>query len=305
MGGSSQLNYLLHFDGNKKDLHRWKALGVELWNIDEDLPHEKYTQNDCAEDTCAMSDQNTPEQTHSSLLETYLPISPIEYDYSSLSSKFINGSIELQRKNSPNLEYYLAKYNTRKGLRYSVYQAYLKPVLSRPNLKIVLRTRVHRVLFTQKTAVAVLASEDDFIRAPQKIIAAKEVILAAGAFHTPQILKLSGVGPMKELNRFQINLVHNSPMVGRNLYDHMSMPIYVSVDEKMTVTRDNVLNAWEILNYLVRGSGIFSNFGVIGYLNDPDNNHETGIFGVGTIDEMLLGTIVNYDKEVCCFYFIF
>lgn len=127
-----------------------------------------------------------------------------------------------------------------------------------------------------------------------------KVILAAGAFHTPQILKLSGLGPSKELKKFEINVIHNSPMIGRNLYDHMSMPIYVSVDEKMTVTREKVLNIREVLNYLVRGSGIFSNFGVIGYVNDLEHNHGTGIFGVGAIEEKLLGKIVSYDREVRC-----
>lgn len=76
------------------------------------------------------------------------------------------------------------------------------------------------------------------------------------------------------------------------------MPIYVSVEEKMSITRDKILSVTEILKYLISGRGIFSNFGVIGYLSDTDNDHGTGIFGVGSIDEAYLGSISNADKAV-------
>lgn len=307
LGGSSQLNYLLHFDGTKKDLRRWQAHGAELWDFD-DTPHDIYTKNDCNEDSCSIdgADQaKGAEMPETTLLRTFLRTTSISYDYSLLSSTFVDGSDELRRNHTSSLEYNLAKYNTDKGLRHSSYHAYLKPAFSRSNLKIVLSTRVHRVLFNKKTAVGVLATEDYFRSAPQKIYAAKEVILAAGAFHTPQILKLSGIGPVRELKRFDIKLVHNSPMVGRNLYDHMSMPIYVSVDEKMSITRDKVLNVKEMLKYLFSGHGIFGNFGVIGYLRDTDNDHGTGIFGVGSIDEAFLGKVSNTEKEVFLYVILF
>lgn len=293
------MNYLLHFDGVKKDLRRWQAHGAELWDFDDTPHHDLYTKSDCNEDTCSVDDRKKDSTVpQATLLNTFLRTAAIPYDYSLLSSTFIDGSNELHRQNISNLDYYLAKYNTDKGLRHSAYQSYLKPAFNRQNLKIVLNTRVHRVLFNKKTAVGVVASEDYFKNAPKKIYAAKEVILAAGAFHTPQILKLSGVGPIKELKRFDINVVHNSPMVGRNLYDHMSMPIYVSVDEKMSITRDKVLSVKEILKYLVSGRGIFSNFGVIGYIYDTENDHGTGIFGVGSIDEAFLGRISNAEQQV-------
>lgn len=299
LGGSSQLNYLLHFDGTKKDLRRWQAHGADLWDFDDLPPHELYTKSDCDEDSCSIDDRRKgAEDPQPSLLKTFLRTTSISYDYSPLSTKFIDGSDELYRNNTSSLEYHLAKYNTEKGLRHTSYHAYLKPAFRRSNLKIVLSTRVHRVLFNKKTAVGVVATEDYFRSAPKKIYAAKEVILAAGAFHTPQILKLSGVGPVKELKRYDIKLIHNSPMIGRNLYDHMSMPIYVSVDEKMSITRDKVISIKEILKYVISGQGIFGNFGVIGYLYDTDNDHGTGIFGVGSIDEAYLGGISNADRQV-------
>lgn len=289
---------MLHFDGIKSDLRRWEAYGVELWDFEDgdDTSHDKYTGGSCVENSCKKSEQKEPQVNRHSVLKTVLPATPITYDYSLLSSTFVDASAELYRNSSSNLEYNLAKYNTIRGLRFSAYSTYLRPTFERKNLNIVLGTRVHRVLFKSKHAIGVLAAEES--SEPLKIFAAKEVILAAGAFHTPQILKLSGIGPAKELKKFNIGVMHNSPMIGRNLYDHMSMPIYVSVNAPMTVTRPKVLNVWEILNFLIHGTGIFSNFGVIGYLNDRDNHHGTGIFGVGTIDEKLLQNIVNYDKDV-------
>lgn len=275
--------------------------GADLWTIDD----IEEPISGCDEEQCSITDAKRSEiKRQSDLLRTQLHTTPITYDYSLLSSKFVDGSSELYRQNSTNLEYHLVKYNTYRGVRHSTYQAYLKPAFDRPNLKIVLSTRVHRILFKQRNAIGVLATADSLNQPPHKIHAAREVILSAGAFHTPQILKLSGVGPVKELKRYDIGVVHNSQMVGRNLYDHLSMPIYVSVNESMSVTRSKVLNVLEIFGYLLHGGGIFSNFGVIGYLTDPENDHGTGIFGVGTIDERLLRKIVNYDGDVCFDTFI-
>lgn len=301
------MNYLLHFDGNKKDLDKWRAHGAVHWYFDGEnaVPNQEDAKNDCSENVCSASDKGQPDIVRPELFKTRFLTTPITYDYSLLSSKFVDGSLELHRKNSLSLEYQLAKYNTYRGQRYSSYYAYLKPAFARPNLKVIMNSKVRKVLFKNKNAFGVSVTSDSYISEPVTIHAAKEVILAAGAFQTPQILKLSGIGPLKELNRFDINVIHNSPMIGRNLYDHMSMPIYVSVNETMSVTRSKVLNIFEILNYLLHGTGIFSNFGVIGYLFDAENDHGTGIFGVGTIDERLLRKIVNYDGDVRIFIWSF
>lgn len=304
IGGSSQLNYLLHFDGHRNDFDRWVENGADLWTINDevDLTNAKHFKNGCtAEHSCSDSDTITTDTKSQNLLRTRLRTTPITYDYSQLASTFIDASAELCHRNSSDFEYHLAKYNTHKGLRHSVYHAYLKPAFRRQNLKILLSTRVHRIILKQKNAVGVWVTEDNFKRTPLKIHAAREVIVSAGAFHTPQILKLSGIGPAKELKRFNIKVIHNAPMIGRNLYDHSSMPLYVSVNESITVTRSKVLSVWEVLNYFLHGDGLFSNFGVLGYLNDRNADFGSGIFGVGSIDERILRRIVNTDREVRMF----
>lgn len=153
-------------------------------------------------------------------------------------------------------------------------------------------------MFEDKSARSILLSPENNVSFIETIHAKNEIILSAGAFHSPQILKLSGIGPEQELKRHRIELVHDSPNVGMNLYDHLNLPLYVTVNEAMSITRNKVLSFKEVQEYLLYGKGVFSNFGVIGYLNDVSNDHGIGIFGAGTIDEKLLRKIVNYKMEV-------
>lgn len=231
---------------------------------------------------------------------TKLHVTSLPYDYSLLSSAFVDGSMQLERRNN-RLEHYLAKYNTRNGLRHTTYHSYLQPAFDRKNLKILLDTRVHRIEIDDSTnANGVRVTEDNFKYSPRTIRARREILLCAGAFHTPQLLKLSGIGPRAELQRSNVRIVHDSPLVGANLYDHLNLPLYVTINVSASVTRDKVLSIREILNYLLHGRGIFANFGVIGYLNAGNDAHYgIGLFGVGSIDERMLNKIVNYHNEVC------
>lgn len=228
-----------------------------------------------------------------------LPATPIEYNYSPLSSYFVDASTKLQKTHEP-LQYRLAEYNTLNGKRHTTYHSYLKPMFNRENLKILLNTRVHKVVFNKmKQATGVVVSEENLKDKTYFIPIEKEVILCAGAFNSPQILKLSGIGPSLELKRLKINVIHDSPLVGANLYDHMIMPIYVTVNESISITREKILNINNLINYLIHGKGIYSNFGVIGFLNDKHKNHGVGIFGAGATDDRILRKLVNYKKSVC------
>lgn len=299
LGGSSMLNYMLHYDTNSEDVERWEPFGASNWNFIGGDTKRTFLTPDCSsngEDVCSSG----VDQGRSHLKK--LPTTPITYDYSVLSSKFVEASVEALKTTSKKLNFYLTKYNTYKGLRYTTYHSYLKPAFSRTNLKVLLNTRVHRIVFDKKKmATGVMVSDDNFRQEEQFIPVKNEIILSAGTFHSPQLLKLSGIGPKKELERFKIKTKHNSPQVGRNLYDHLMMPLYVTVNETMSITRAKVLSVLEIMNYMLHGEGIFSNFGVIGYLVDGTKQFSTGLFGVGSIDERVLRKIVNYEKEVSVF----
>lgn len=206
--------------------------------------------------------------------------------------------MQLERSNNK-LEHYLVKYNTRNGLRHTTYHSYLRPAFDRRNLKILLDTRVHRIeVDDMANANGVRVTEDNFKYAPRTIYARREILLCGGAFHTPQLLKLSGIGPRAELQRNKIRIVHDSPFVGANLYDHLNLPLYVTMNASASVTRDKVLSVRELLNYAIHGRGILANFGVIGYLNAGNDAHGIGLFGVGSIDKRILKKIVNYRTAV-------
>ncbi len=110
------------------------------------------------------------------------------------------------------------------GRRFSVADGYLKPARRRPNLTIVTGCRVTRVLLEDGAAVGVAyVAEGGEEEAP----AGREVILAAGAVNTPQLLLLSGIGPRDELERHGIGVVHPLSGVGQNLLDHLANGILV------------------------------------------------------------------------------
>lgn len=109
---------------------------------------------------------------------------------------------------------------------------------------------------------------------------------------------LSGIGSKDQLKKLKIPLVHESPFVGKNLYDHFNVPLFVTVNESVSITREKVLSIKEIWAYLTQRDGVFSNFGVIGFVSSPSGNHGFGLFGAGSIDENVLRQISNYDQDV-------
>ncbi len=104
------------------------------------------------------------------------------------------------------------------GTRVSAVRAFLRPALSRPNLTLLLNTNVVRLNFKGTRCVGVKINSDGAIK---DITADKEVILAAGAIHSPKLLMLSGVGEAKALHSLGIDVVENLPGVGQNLQDHV------------------------------------------------------------------------------------
>lgn len=149
-----------------------------------------------------------------------------------------------------------------------------------------------------------LVSPEENFKKNYQIKVKKEIIICAGAFQSPHLLKLSGIGPKSELNAFNISVVADSPGVGQNLYDHFNAPLYVSINESLSLTKEKILNVRQLLNYLINGKGVFANFGVIGFVSEPQcGSHSVGIFGVGAIDEDALRDVSNCKKDVRCVSF--
>ena len=152
---------------------------------------------------------------------------------------------------------------TRSSAESSFIQTALKE--GNPNLNIYTETMAQRVLFDgDKTATGVEVRSTGLT---YRIHAAKEVILSAGAFQSPQLLMLSGIGPASMLAQFDIPVVVDLPGVGQNMWDHIFFgPSYrVRVDTFTRVARDPVYLAEQLVNYTLNKNGPLAN-NVVDYL---------------------------------------
>lgn len=259
LGGSHQLNYLLHFSGLKQDFDRWKRLDAEGWDY-ENLKYFLNRHDLSAKASTDNEDQDSPK----------LSITSVKKEDSKLSEAFLKAGNEMQMKINPNVTFNLAEFTLKRGIRHSVFHEYLRRAYKHKNLSIIIHAKVLKIEFLKKVAVSVIVETSS--RSNTRIYATREIILSAGAFHSPQILKLSGIGNFDELKSKGINLplVHHLPKVGENLFDHMNLPLFVSINETASVTKNKILSAGEIVRYLIEGKGVFSTTGVVGVgrLND-------------------------------------
>lgn len=290
LGGSSQLNYALHFNGADADFDAWERIvGVPSWGSQTMRQYMRRI----VEQKRVFSETPAPEG-----------LVPVFDEMRAEMSTVL-----------PHLKFDAAASNTRNGVRWSTYKTYLKPSFQRPNLHILYGTRVHRVLFGKqqpRRARAVRVSSDESLlrqddgtdeettanRATHTIRAGREIILSAGAYATPQLLQLSGIGPAALLKRFRIRQIVDAPTVGENLYEHLTVPVFLSINESMSMTTDKMQRPTEWWRYLRHGSGFLSRFGVIGFVSDQAEHHGFGIFGAGSMDETVLREVANTKSDV-------
>ncbi|KAG4076371.1 hypothetical protein HA402_005814 [Bradysia odoriphaga] len=277
LGGSSQLNYMLQYnDDIEMEFDKWETYSGSTWKRTNMMKYLLSESN--SEDGWIDSDLTSVTDCH------------IE-----LSHEFRKMSEEFEDLNE-DVDFHLAKYHTKKGIRWNVYHKYLRPVFRNENLKILYNTRARKIHFTGNRATTILISPENDFQKIHLVHAKHEIILSAGAYQTPQILKLSGIGPANELKSLNITIVKDLPSVGSNLFDHIHLPLYVGVESPISLTMDKVMSAAEIFKYLLHGTGFYSNFGVIGFVV-RQNGSAVGLFGTGSIDEKLFRGVSNYNRE--------
>jgi choline dehydrogenase-like flavoprotein len=132
----------------------------------------------------------------------------------------------------------------RNGERFSAAKAFLTPNLGRPNLQVLTGAMARRVLFEGRRAVGVELQQGD---ATRTLRARREVLLAAGALQSPQLLMVSGVGPGAELQQHGIAVVHDLPGVGRQLHDHVDVVQVVDAPHLKDLFGLSLPGAWRAL----------------------------------------------------------
>jgi choline dehydrogenase len=239
LGGSSSINGLVYIRGQPEDFDAWEVPG---WSHAELLPYFKKAQHQVrganewhgAGGPLGVSDLERHELCDAFIASTQAQGVPLNDDF--------NG------ERQEGTGYYQA--TMRNGRRSSTAVEYLRPAEKRPNLTVETGALASKVLFEGSRAVGVeYRQEGRTVQAK----AAREVILSGGAFNSPQLLQLSGVGPRALLEKLGIPVVLDAPQVGENLQDHLYCRTFWRCNRPITLN-DDMLSLWRQakigMNYL-------------------------------------------------------
>ena len=217
LGGSSSINAMVYVRGQPADFDDWRAAGNPGWSWSELLPYFK-----------KLEDHPWgPSEFHGAGGPVH--VSDVSAGVHPLCATFLQACASVGIENTRDFNGAqpegagLWQVTIKHGVRVSSANAYLRPIWRRANLEVRLRAHVTRVLFSGSRAVGV-----EYLRGGtrQQAGARAEVLLAAGAINSPQLLELSGVGDAQLLRQFHIPLVADSPAVGRGLQDHLAVSYF-------------------------------------------------------------------------------
>lgn len=212
LGGSSSMNSMIYIRGHASDYDRWAAAGCPGWDWQSVLPYFKKSERNLLGQSIAY---------HGS--EGELCVDQPR-DPNPVSRLFVKAAerVGLRRNddfNGAELEG-CGLYNVtqKDGKRLSSYRAFVQPVLNRPNLTVMTDCAVTSLALEGKRVTGVNITRAGVA---QRLVAQREVILAAGSLGSPQLLLASGIGPEDELKQAGIRPLHHLPGVGKNLQDHL------------------------------------------------------------------------------------
>ncbi|MFM2422268.1 MAG: hypothetical protein RL291_798, partial [Pseudomonadota bacterium] len=231
LGGCSAINGMIYMRGQARDYDLWRQMGCDGWSWDECLPYFK-----AHEDNIAIEDSTTDfDELHAKGGEWRVEPPRVEWAIldafrEAAAEAGIPKTNDFNRGNNEGCGYF--HVNQRRGIRWTTAKAFLKPARKRPNLTIETHAQVERLTFDGKRATGV-----SYLRhgQPKTAAAGREILLAAGAIGSPQILQLSGIGPADLLKAHGIPVVHNSPEVGANLQDHLQVRCAYKVEGVATM----------------------------------------------------------------------
>lgn len=249
VGGSSSINGLIFIRGQSQDFDDWEALGATGWGYQDVLPHFRKVET--------YSGQ--PNQFRGGTGP--LGVSDLRND-NPLCEAWLEAAREtgLPDNSDFNAEstYGIGRYQLTLNGRWrdSAATAYLHPALARQNLTLTSQATVLAIEFEGNQAVGVRYLKDG---QTEVVRAAREVILAAGAIQSPQLLQLSGIGPAEELTRLGLPVRFDAPEVGGNLQDHLQMRTIVTLKDGKHSLNRQIRNPFKAagfgLNWLFNGRG--------------------------------------------------
>ena len=225
LGGSSSINGMVYIRGQAEDFDHWRQLGNTGWSFDDVLPYFKRSEHQT----------RGADQFHAT--GGPLCVSDVP-DRHPICEAFIDAATSLgfprnddfNGKQQDGVGYH--QTTTRNGRRCSTAVGYLRPAMTRPNLRVLTNALTEKITFDGGRATGIVFRLDGELRTAR---AASEVVLCGGAVNSPQLLMLSGVGPATQLERHGIAVVHDLPGVGQSLQDHYSAPLKFKCASPITV----------------------------------------------------------------------
>ena len=266
LGGSSSINGMIFQRGNPLDFERWGAdAGMSSWDYAHCLPYFKRMEN------CLAADSKDEFRGKSGplRLERGQVKNPLFGAFFSAVKQA--GHPITQDVNGYQQEGFAAfDRNVKRGRRFSAARAYLHPVKRRRNLKVQCRALATKLITEGKTVVGV---EYSLPFGRKRSVRAKEVILCGGAFNSPQLLQVSGIGNENDLRSVGITPVHHLPGVGENLQDHLE--VYVQQSCTQPVSLNPTMKFWKRpfigFAWLFRkGPGASNHFEAGGFIRSND-----------------------------------
>ncbi|KAL6119943.1 chdh [Pungitius sinensis] len=224
-GGSSSLNAMVYIRGHAEDYNRWQREGAEGWDYEHCLPYFKKAQ-------CHELGENRYRggsgPLHVSRGKTNHPLHRAFIEAGQQAGYPFTDDMNGQQQEGLGW----MDMTVYKGKRWSTASAYLRPALSRPNLKAEVRCLTTKILFDGNRAVGVEYTQKGQTK---RVFADKEVIISGGAINSPQLLMLSGVGNADDLKPLGISVVQHLPGVGSNLQDHLELYIQHQCTQPITL----------------------------------------------------------------------
>lgn len=224
-GGGSSLNAMVYIRGHAYDYDRWQEEGAEGWSYADVLPYFRKAETR----EVGADDYRGGEG----------PLNVHTGDHPNpLFDAFIEAGQQAGYPHTTDMNGYqqegfgVMDMTIKQGKRWNTAQAYLRPVLDRPNLRAETGAMVQRILFDGDTAVGVEYLQHN---KTVRVKARREVILSGGAINSPQLLMLSGIGDEVDLKALGIEVVAHRPGVGQNLQDHLELYVQQACTQPLTL----------------------------------------------------------------------
>jgi choline dehydrogenase len=239
LGGSGSINGMVWVRGHPADFDSWATIGCHGWDYATVLEHFKRTETYLGGGDSAFRGRSGPLLVQENTF--HHPLTDAFLEAAEAAGHALNPDYNGERMEGAGR----TQYNIGHGLRSSTSRAFLRRARRVPGFRLTLDALATRVLFEGGRAAGV-----EYMAGGQTRIAhaAREVVLSAGAINSPKLLMLSGIGPATQLRRHGIEVVHDSPNVGRRLADHIALSMSYEVDVRS-------LNAYFTPGRMIRAGG--------------------------------------------------